>query len=92
MVGLSLLLFIINTALVFGMDRFYPYLYGLAAIFFWGGAWLVVTGQPRAAADGTPAPIWARIGLGAAMAFGLLVGIGMIILPWESFLASFVSF
>ena len=92
MIGLAIVCVIANTAMVFALHRFYPYLYSLAAIIGWGGAWLLVTGQPGVSKDGSPPPIWGRIGLGGAMAIGLLIGIAMIILPWEAMLASFVTF
>jgi len=92
MAALAIVLVIANTAMVFALHRFYPYLYGAASVAGWGGAWLVITGQPGISKDGSAPPIWGRIGLGGAMAIGLLIGIVMCILPWESFLASFITF
>jgi hypothetical protein len=62
---------------------YYPYLYSIGAIFWWGGLWLLITGQPRKSADGSKAPMWARAGLGVCMFIGLIVGILAIIVPWE---------
>jgi hypothetical protein len=84
--GLSIAFTVGNTVLVLVLSRYYPYLYSLGAIFGWGGLWLLVTGQPRATADGTNAPMWGRIGLGACLVVGLLVGIAMIVLPFEQYL------
>jgi hypothetical protein len=81
--GLSIAFGVGNWVLVMVLNRFYPYLYSAAAIFAWGGLWLLITGQPKAQADGT-APLWGRIGLGACLAVGVLLGIAMIVLPWES--------
>ena len=82
MVGLGFLFFIINTVLIVA-HFYYPYLYSVGAIFWWGGLWLLVTGQPKRNPDGSPAPMWARAGLGACLVIGLLVGIAAIIIPWE---------
>ena len=84
--GLSIAFTLGNTVLVLVLSRYYPYLYSLGAIFGWGGLWLLVTGQPRAMADGSNAPMWGRIGLGACLVVGLLVGIAMIVLPFEQYL------
>jgi hypothetical protein len=75
-----------NYALIHVLNRFYPYFYSLAAIFFLGGVWLLVTGQPMMQADGSASPSWGRMGLGACLAVGLLMGVAMIILPWEAWL------
>lgn len=81
--GLALLFSIGNWALVMVLNRFYPYLYSLAAIFAWGGLWLLITGQPAQQADGSPAPMWGRIGLAACLVIGVLAGVAMVIMPWE---------
>jgi len=73
-----------NYVLVMVLHRFYPYLYSLAAIFAWGGLWLLVTGQPRAKADGSKAAMWGRVGLAGFLGIGVLLGIAMVVLPWES--------
>jgi len=83
MVGLGMLFAILNSILIFVLHLYYPYLYTIGAIFWWGGLWLVVTGQPKRSADGSPAPMWARAGLGACLVIGLIVGVLMIIVPWE---------
>jgi hypothetical protein len=84
--GLAVLFAVGNVVLVMVLHRFYPYFYSLAAIFAWGGLWLLITGQPAAQANGEKAPMWGRIGLGACVAVGILIGIAMIVLPWESML------
>ena len=83
MCGLGFAFAVLNFILMNIAHLYYPYLYSIGAIFWWGGLWLVVTGQPRAREDGTPAPMWSRIGLGACLAWGLIVGILMILVPWE---------
>jgi hypothetical protein len=83
MVGLGMLFAIVNSVLIFGLHMYYPYLYTIGAIFWWGGLWLVVTGQPKKNPDGSQAPMWARAGLGACLVIGLIVGVLMIIVPWE---------
>jgi hypothetical protein len=82
MFGLGFLFFIINTVLILA-HFYYPYLYSIGAIFWWGGLWLLITGQPRKSVDGSKAPMWARAGLGVCMFIGLIVGILAIIVPWE---------
>jgi hypothetical protein len=83
MIGLSILLTIANVVYLLVSHRYYPYFYSVGAILGFGGFWMLVTGQPRANPDGSPAPMWARIGLGAACVFGILVGVALIIIPWE---------
>ncbi len=82
MFGLGFLFFIINTVLIVA-HFYYPYLYSLGAIFWWGGLWLLITGQPRKNPDGSKAPMWARAGLGVCLFIGLIVGILAIVVPWE---------
>ena len=84
--GLAMLFGIGNWVLIIALHRFYPYLYSLASIFSWGGLWMIITGQPHQQPDGSPSPMWGRIGLGACLAIGLLIGVAMIILPWEHML------
>jgi hypothetical protein len=88
MIGLSFVLGIVNTILVLVLHLYYPYLYSVAAIFGWAGTWLLVTGQPRARDDGTPAPMWSRIGLAAFFGWGVLVGAALCFFNWEAMLAS----
>lgn len=83
LLGLAVVFFGANVALVRIANRYYPYLYSLSAIFLMGGFWLLVTGQPGRQADGTNAPLWGRIGLGAFMAVGLMLGIAMIFVEFE---------
>ena len=88
MLGLSLAFTIGNSILIFGLHRYYPYLYGVGALFWWGGWWMVITGQPKLSADGTPCPLWARIGLGACLGIGALMGVAMCFFNWEAMLAT----
>ncbi len=83
LLGLAIVFFGANVALVRIANRYYPYLYSLSAIFLMGGFWLLVTGQPVRQPDGSQAPLWGRIGLGAFMAVGLLLGIAMIFVEFE---------
>jgi hypothetical protein len=90
LVGLSILCVIANVAYIFitmsgDHYHFFPYLFALASIFGCAGGWLLVIGQPRAMADGQPAPMWARLGLGAACALGILIGLGLIALAQFGF-------
>jgi hypothetical protein len=91
MVGLSIALTVVNTILVLFVHIYYPYLYSLGAVFWWAGLWLVITGQPKATGDGSKAPMWARAGLAAFLAIGVLMGIAMIFMNWEHMLASSVT-
>jgi hypothetical protein len=86
MVGLAIALMIVNVILMFVVHIYYPYFYSLGAIIFWGGAWMLATGQPKAGADGSKAPSWGRFGLAGALAIGVLVGIAMIFMNWEAML------
>ena len=88
MVALAFALAIGNSVLVFVLHRYYPYLYSIGAIFWWAGWWLLVTGQPKHKADGTPAPMWARIGLAGCLVMGVLVGAAMCFFNWEHMLAN----
>lgn len=88
MLGLAVLFIGGNTALVLVLHRYYPYLYSLAAIFWWTGLWLVITGQPRAQPDGKAAPIWSRAGMGVALVIGVLMGVALIVFNWEAALFS----
>lgn len=82
--GLAVAFIAGNYALVHVLNRFYPYLYSLAAVFSLGGFWLLLTGQPRMQADGSAAPKWGRFGLGAFLVIGVLLGAAMVVLPWEA--------
>jgi hypothetical protein len=87
MVGLAIALTIVNVILMFVVHIWYPYFYSLGAVIWWGGAWMLITGQPKATDDGSPAPMWGRIGLGACLVVGVLVGLYMLWVPWEDMLA-----
>jgi hypothetical protein len=88
MVGLAIALMIVNVILMFVVHIYYPYFYSLGAVIWWGGAWMLITGQPKATDDGSPSPMWGRIGLGACLVVGVLVGIMMIFMNWEGMLVS----
>jgi hypothetical protein len=76
-IGAALAFYIVNTVLIFALHLFYyPYFYSLGAIIWWAGWWLLIFGQPRKTADGTPSAMWGRIGLGVCLAFGLLSALG----------------
>jgi hypothetical protein len=80
LMGLSFVFFIGNIVLLYVIRYYFPYFLALVPILGFSGTFLVVTGQPAARADGQPAPMWSRVGLGGAMVFGLLVGIVMVFL------------
>ena len=48
MVGLAIALMIVNVILMFVVHIYYPYFYSLGAVIWWGGAWMLITGQPKA--------------------------------------------
>lgn len=73
--GISFLLGVLNLVIIFALNRYYPYLFILAGPFGWGGLFLLITGEPLHRQDGSPAPGWARIGLGICLVIGLLAGI-----------------
>lgn len=87
MVGLAVLLAIGNAVLMLIVHIYYPYLYSLSAVVWWGGLWLLLTGQPQATADGSKCAMWGRAGLGAFLVIGVLVGIAMCFFNWETMLA-----
>jgi hypothetical protein len=86
MVGASVVFGVINTVLVLVAHIYYPYLYSLAAIFGWAGMWLLITGQPHTTPDGSKAPMWTRIGLGAFFGIGVLAGVALCVFNWEAML------
>jgi hypothetical protein len=77
-VGLSTLFFVVNLILMFAVRIYFPYFWGLVPLFGLAGWWMVITGQPKTTADGSPCPMWGRIGLAACLALGLLSGISMV--------------
>jgi hypothetical protein len=78
MIALAIVISILNVVITIAANIYFPYLYPLSGIFGWGGFWLLVTGQPKRTADGSPAPMWARAGLGACLVLGLLSGLSAI--------------
>jgi hypothetical protein len=81
MVVLAVGLMIVNSVLIFVLRLYYPYFYSIGAIFFWAGLFMAITGQPKTIGDGTKTPMWTRIGLAAALVFGLLQGIALAAQP-----------
>ncbi len=77
MLGISVGFGVLNAVLIFVVHIYFPYLLYLAGPLGWGGVWMLATGQPKATTDGSPVPMWARIGLGACLAVGILVGVGL---------------
>jgi hypothetical protein len=75
-IGAAMAFYVVNTVLIFALHLYYPYFYSLGAIIWWAGWWLLIFGQPRKTADGTPSPMWGRIGLAVCLAFGLLSALG----------------
>lgn len=78
MLGISIAFAVINFVLIFVLHLYYPYLYILSGPLGWGGLWMVITGQPKVTTDGSPVALWGRIGLGACLAIGLLIGASMV--------------
>jgi hypothetical protein len=78
-IGVATLFAVINIVMIYVLDLIYIYSAALVPPFLFAGSWLVVTGQPRATSDGTPAPLWSRIGLGAFLAVGLALGLFYVI-------------
>ncbi len=78
MFGLGFVLWIVNTIIVAVTNIYFPYLFAIGAIFWWGGLWLLITGAPKRNPDGSPAPMWARAGLGVCLFLGVLSGISAI--------------
>jgi hypothetical protein len=76
--GISFLLGVVNLVIIFALRRYYPYLFFLAGPLGRGGLFLLITGEPQHRQDGSQAPGWARIGLGACLVIGLLAGIGSV--------------
>ena len=76
--GISFLLGVLNIVILVATNRYYPYLFIIAGPLGWGGLFLLITGEPQHRQDGSPAPSWARMGLGACLGIGLLLGIGSI--------------
>jgi len=79
MLGLSIGFAVLNYVLILVLHRYYPYLYVLSGPLGWGGLWMVITGQPKATTDGSPVAMWGRIGLGACLAIGMLIGAGLVV-------------
>jgi hypothetical protein len=80
--GLGVVFLVVNLALIYLVNFGYPYFVALVPPFCLGGLWLLVTGQPAATPDESPAPMWGRLGLGALLALGLVGGIIFVWFVW----------
>lgn len=78
--GLGVLLVIANLVLIFVLNRYYPYLLGIAPTLILGGFFMLATGEPKARPDGAQAPMWTRAGLGGSMLVGLGIGVALVFL------------
>ncbi len=78
MIVVAIVFSILNWVLIFLIHRYYPYLYALGGILWWAGLWLAATGQPKSNPDGSPAAMWGRVGLGAALVLGSLMALGTV--------------
>jgi hypothetical protein len=76
--GLGLVLLIANIILIAVLNIYFPYFLVVAWPAMGAGFWMLVLGQPLAQPDGSPAPLWGRIVVGAALVLGLLAGVGSI--------------
>jgi hypothetical protein len=72
MAGLGVVFYVANVLLITVVHYWFPYFFYLAPIFFWPGLFLTITNEPHQRPDGSNAPQWSRIGLGAALIFGVL--------------------
>jgi hypothetical protein len=75
--GLGALFGIGNFVLLFVLNYYFPYFLILSPPFSLAGLFLLATGQPKANDDGSPAPGWARAGVGVMLGIGFLLGLGM---------------
>jgi hypothetical protein len=74
--GAAIAFSVANWVLIFLLHLYYPYFFWLAAVIWWAGWWLLICGQPRRTADGSPSPMWGRIGLAVCLGLGVLNAIG----------------
>jgi len=79
MIAAAIVFSVGNWLLIFLINRYYPYFYALAAIFWWAGLFLAITNQPRATADGSKVPMWTRVGLGVCLALGTRSAVGTVL-------------
>ncbi len=73
--GIAFVLGMLNVIILFATHIYFPYLFIVAGPLGWGGLFLLITGEPQHRQDGSPAPSWARMGLGACLGIGLILGI-----------------
>lgn len=78
--GLGVLLAVANFVLIFVLNRYYPYLLGIAPTLILGGMFMLATGEPRARGEGQTAPMWTRAGLAGSMLVGLGIGVALVFL------------
>jgi hypothetical protein len=78
--GLGVLFLIANIVLIFVLNIYFPYLLVLVPIFGLSGLFMLATGEPARRKHGAAAPGWTRIGLGACLFLGLLIGVGLVFL------------
>ncbi|MBI2395590.1 MAG: hypothetical protein HYV09_38850 [Deltaproteobacteria bacterium] len=78
--GLGVLLAAGNFVLIFVLNRYYPYLLGVAPILVLGGVFMLATGEPKFRGEGQTAPMWTRAGLAGSMILGLAIGAALVFL------------
>lgn len=78
--GLGVLLAVANFVLIFVLNRYYPYLLGIAPTLILGGFFMLATGEPRTREDGQSTPMWTRAGLAGSMLVGLGIGVALVFL------------
>jgi hypothetical protein len=72
--ALSIAFWVGNFVLIAILHIWFPYLVIISYPMGAGGFWLLVSGQPKRTADGSPAVMWGRIGLGIFLVLGILGG------------------
>ncbi len=73
--GLGFGIFVISEIIIYVVHIWFPYLYLISFPLFWGGLWMLILGQPQKQQDGSKAPMWGRVVIGAVMALALLQGL-----------------
>ncbi len=79
--ALGFVILIVSQILISVVHIWFPYFYILAFPLFWGGIWMLILGQPHKQADGSKAPMWGRIVIGAVMVLGVLQGLAFAFVP-----------
>jgi hypothetical protein len=70
---------LLNVATAALMNEVYLMPLALGGFIAPAGLWLLATGEPRDRGDGTRAPLWGRVGLGVALAAGLVIAVVLVI-------------